>query len=136
MSKNIVHLLLGTNLGNKNNNLELAKSFINKEIGEIVKVSNILENDAEGFTSSNSFLNQKIMVETSLSPLKLLYVIKDIEYKIGRVYEKPLENEKFIDRIIDIDILLFNKINFKSSLLTIPHHQIYTRKFFLNLLYN
>ena len=136
MSKNIVHLLLGTNLGNKNNNLELAKDLISKEIGEIIKLSNILENEAEGFTSSNSFLNQRIIIQTNLSPIKVLYKIKEIEYKLGRVYEKPVYDEKFIDRLIDIDILLFNEINFQSQLLKIPHHQLTTRSFMQNILYH
>ena len=62
MSQNIVILLLGTNLGDKKNNLETAKNLINKEVGEIKKESNILENKAEGFTTPNLFLNQKIEI--------------------------------------------------------------------------
>lgn len=135
MSKNRVHLLLGTNLGNKNNNLETAKALITNEIGEIIKFSNILENEAEGFTSSNTFLNQKILVETDLSPIKLLFKIKNIEYKMGRVYKKPKSNEKFVDRLIDIDILIFNHLIFKSDILKIPHHQIFTRSFVEKLSY-
>jgi len=126
---NTAILLLGTNLGNKNNNLDIAKSLINTEIGEIIRISNILENEAEGFTSSNTFLNQKLEIKTFLSPIKLLEVIKIIEYKMGRQYSKPLEGENFIDRLIDIDILEFNNLHFNSSTLTIPHHQLVTRSF-------
>ena len=62
MSQNIVILLLGTNLGDKKNNLEIAKNLINKEVGKINKESNILENKAEGFTTDHLFLNQKIEI--------------------------------------------------------------------------
>ena len=65
-------LLLGTNLGDKNVNLELARQFIEKEIGKIVKRGVILETEPVGFTSTSLFLNQLIQVETSLSPIKLL----------------------------------------------------------------
>lgn len=135
MSLNKAVLLLGTNLGNKNNNLEIAKSLINKEVGDIVKFSNILENEAEGFTSSNSFLNQKLEVMTALSPIQLLQVVKKIEYEMGRVYNKPLDGEKYIDRLIDIDILLFNNIIFYANILIVPHHQLVTRNFLKDLIF-
>lgn len=133
MSNNIVTLLLGTNLGDKNSNLEIARSLITSEIGEIIKISNILENDAEGFTTSNSFLNQKIEVSTEFSPIEMLNIVKKIEYSMGRIYEKPKEGELYIDRIIDIDILRYNNIYFFSDILTIPHNQIYTRDFIKDL---
>lgn len=129
MSYNRVILLLGTNLGNKNNNLELAKSLIVSEVGEIVKFSNILENEAEGFTTSNTFLNQMIEIKTKFSPIEVLKLVKSIENKMGRVYTTPRQGEKYVDRIIDIDILRFNAIIFKSGQLVIPHPQLFTREF-------
>lgn len=128
-------LLLGTNLGDKNKNLDLAKSLIVSEVGEIIQFSNILENKAVGFTTSNSFLNQKIKITTELSPVKVLQKVKNIEQKIGRIYTKPLEGEKYVDRIIDIDLLLFNNVIFFSEILKIPHHQIITRDFIKELYY-
>lgn len=133
MSKNKVILLLGTNLGNKNNNLNVATTHIVKEVGSVIRLSNILENQAEGFTSSNTFLNQMIEVETELSPINLLKVIKIIEQEMGRVYHQPLPNEQYVDRLIDIDILTYNNIVYKSEMLKIPHHQLNTRKFILDL---
>lgn len=133
MSYNRVILLLGTNLGNKNNNLELAKSLISNEVGEIVKFSNILENEAEGFTSSNTFLNQMIEINTICSPMKVLKLVKSIENKMGRVYTTPLAGEKYVDRIIDIDILRFNAVIFTSNQLIIPHNQLFTRDFIAQL---
>jgi len=133
MSQNIVILLLGTNLGDKKNNLETAKNLINKEVGEIKKESNILENKAEGFTTPNLFLNQKIEINTSYSPFKILKKIKDIEQKMGRIYFKPKENESYVDRLIDIDILFYNKVLVNCNYLKIPHPQNYSRDFIKSL---
>ncbi|WP_291069491.1 2-amino-4-hydroxy-6-hydroxymethyldihydropteridine diphosphokinase [Empedobacter sp. UBA5924] len=133
MSQNIVILLLGTNLGDKKNNLETAKNLINKEVGKIKKESNILENKAEGFTTPNLFLNQKIEINTSYSPFKILKKIKDIEQKMGRIYFKPKENESYVDRLIDIDILFYNKVLVNCNYLKIPHPQNYSRDFIKSL---
>lgn len=133
MSQNIVILLLGTNLGDKKNNLETAKNLINKEIGNIKKESNILENKAEGFTTDNLFLNQKIEINTSYSPFEILKKIKDIEQKMGRIYFKPKENESYVDRLIDIDILFYNKVLVNCNYLKIPHPQNYSRDFIKSL---
>ncbi|WP_313579122.1 2-amino-4-hydroxy-6-hydroxymethyldihydropteridine diphosphokinase [Chishuiella sp.] len=135
MSQNKAILLLGTNLGNKNKNLELAKFLISKEIGIVIKESNILKNEAIGFTTNNLFLNQKIELVTELSPFNLLKIIKEIEQKMGRMYTKPLINEIYVDRIIDIDILFFNSITLDSNRLKIPHHQVYTREFIKSLMF-
>jgi len=131
MSINSVILLLGSNLKNKKKNLELAKQLINQEIAEIVKESEILESEAEDYESSNTFVNQTIKIHTDLSPMQLLNKIKQIEKSMGRVYD--LNAERYQDRIIDIDILTFNELRFKSYHLHIPHHQIHTRKFLNNI---
>jgi len=133
MSQNIVILLLGTNLGDKKNNLESAKNLINKEVGNIKKESNILENKAEGFTTPNLFLNQKIEINTSYSPFEILKKIKDIEQKMGRIYFKPKENESYVDRLIDIDILFYNQLLINCNYLKIPHPQNYSRDFIKSL---
>ncbi|WP_416410833.1 2-amino-4-hydroxy-6-hydroxymethyldihydropteridine diphosphokinase [Empedobacter falsenii] len=133
MSQNIVILLLGTNLGDKKNNLESAKNLINKEVGNIKKESNILENKAEGFTTPNLFLNQKIEINTSYSPFEILKKIKDIEQKMGRIYFEPKENESYVDRLIDIDILFYNQLLINCNYLKIPHPQNYSRDFIKSL---
>lgn len=133
MSQNKVILLLGTNLGDKKNNLEIAKNLINKDIGEIKKESNILENKAEGFTTNHLFLNQKIEILSSLSPFDILLKVKDIERKMGRNYFQPKENELYVDRLIDIDILFYNNILINCNQLKIPHPQNYSRDFIKSL---
>lgn len=136
MSQNKVILLLGTNLGDKKNNLNSAKQYIIKEVGEIIKESNILINKAEDFTSNNLFYNQKIEILTQLNPFELLTAVKLIENKIGRIYTTPIPNEIHTDRLIDIDILNFNHLLLTSEKLTIPHKQIKTRAFINSLFFN
>ena len=133
MSTNTIILLLGTNLGNKFNNLESAKNHIKNEIGEITRESNQLKNKAEGFTTENLFLNQKIEIISQLSPFEVLKKVKNIEIKMGRMYFQPLENEIYVDRLIDIDILYFNHIVIDSKRLKIPHPQNYSRSFVKSL---
>lgn len=127
MSYNNIILLLGTNLGDRNKNLSDARIHIEREVGEIIASSKIIETEAEDYESENLFLNQTLKVKTLKSPEGLLKTIKEIEQQIGRIYIKG--EERYQDRLIDIDILLFNKITFDSQTLTIPHPQIQTRNF-------
>jgi len=127
MSQNTVQLLLGSNLNDRNINLNTAQLKIEKEIGEIEKKSKIHETSPEGFESTHDFLNQIIQVKTCLSPISVLKTVKKIEKEMGRTYVKT--HQKYQDRIIDIDILKFNQIYFKSPELVIPHPQVITRNF-------
>lgn len=129
MSHNLVILLLGTNLGDKNLNLEIATTHISKRIGEIVNQSEILETEPIGFESDQNFLNQTLCVDTKFSPIQLLNEIKSIENEMGRTYTKNRAAGVYENRIIDIDILIFNQINFESDKLLLPHHQIFSRNF-------
>lgn len=127
MSQNTVQLLLGSNLNDRNINLNTAQLMIEREIGEIEKKSEIHETSPEGFVSTHDFLNQIIQVKTSLSPISVLKTVKKIEKEMGRTYVKT--HQKYQDRIIDIDILKFNQIYFKSPELVVPHPQVITRNF-------
>ncbi len=127
MSQNTVQLLLGSNLNDRKINLITAQLRIEKEIGEIEKKSKILETSPEGFESTHDFLNQIIQIKTCLSPISILKIVKKIEKEMGRTYLET--NQKYQDRIIDIDILKFNQIKFKSTVLEIPHPQLFSRNF-------
>ncbi len=127
MSQNTVQLLLGSNLNDRNTNLETAQLMIEREIGEIEKRSDILETAPEGFESEHDFLNQIIQVKTCFSPISVLQIVKKIEKEMGRTYLET--NQKYQDRIIDIDILIFNRIRFKSTKLEVPHPQVFSRNF-------
>lgn len=121
-----VVLLLGTNLGNRENNLQLAISLLTGLVGNLIKQSSIYETAAWGLENQPNFLNQIIILSTSQSPKLLMKTILKIEKKMGR--ERLV---KMGPRIIDIDILFYeNRIINKPSL-TIPHPRIQFRRFVL-----
>lgn len=127
MSLNKVVLLLGSNLGNKKENLKIARDLLEKGVGVITKTSEELETEPEDFSSPHFFLNQAVYMETELSPIQLLRAVKKAEKNMGRTY--PFSTQKYQDRIIDIDILFFNHIRFESPELLIPHPQTLSRNF-------
>lgn len=127
MSQNKIRLLLGSNLFDRKKNLETASELIMSKIGEIESSSEIIETVPEGFQSNHNFLNQVIEIRSEFSPMKVLGLAKEIEKQMGRTYKETTES--YQDRIIDIDLLTFNSIKFKSKRLLIPHHQINSRKF-------
>lgn len=132
---NNVVLLLGSNLGNKKNNITLAINLINIKIGPILKKTKLIESEPEDYFSSNTFLNIGIIVSTNLSPIKLLKSIKEIERSLGRINDSYLSG-KYEDRTIDIDIVYFNSIKYFSKILLIPHDShISKRSFSKKILY-
>ncbi|MRI62426.1 2-amino-4-hydroxy-6-hydroxymethyldihydropteridine diphosphokinase [Ornithobacterium rhinotracheale] len=135
MTKSKVVLLLGTNLGNRAENLKQAKIHLS-EIGEIESETPIMETEPVGFTADQDFLNQILLFRTDFSPIKLLVAIKEVEKSMGRIYTQPREGEKYVSRIIDIDILFYEKLIFSSKVLNIPHHQVKSRDFVRELLKN
>ena len=123
-----VYLALGTNLGDKNKNLQIALASIAEKIGVFSAISSIYETKAWGFESKNSFLNMVVAVTTSLPPLELLKTTQDIEKKIGRTKKT---NFTYQDRVIDIDIILYDDLAYKSKELELPHPLFHLRQFVL-----
>jgi 2-amino-4-hydroxy-6-hydroxymethyldihydropteridine diphosphokinase len=121
-----VYLGLGSNLGNREENLQTARNFIQEKLGIISSQSSIYETAAWGITQQNAFLNQVVEVETSYSPIAVLHLILQIESLMGRVREI-----KWGARIIDIDILYYENEVFSTENLMIPHPFIQERKFVL-----
>ncbi|TFG42847.1 MAG: 2-amino-4-hydroxy-6-hydroxymethyldihydropteridine diphosphokinase [Bacteroidia bacterium] len=125
----IVFLGLGTNLGDREENLNKAISMIGEMAGEVISCSSVYETEPWGFQSENEFLNAVIKVRTHLKPSGLLGRILMIEAQLGRLRER--EGTEYKSRIIDIDILLYGgEIIYKESL-QIPHPRIPDRKFAL-----
>ena len=122
-----VYLILGSNIGDRKNYLEQAISMINEAIGKIQAKSSLYETVPWGFDDKNNFLNQVIKVETSLQPENLLKEILQIEKIIGRIRT----GEKYSSRVIDIDILFYEKKIIHSENLVIPHPLMHERKFVL-----
>ena len=123
---NKTYLLLGSNMGNSRQQLGIAQKHIEKNIGAITRCSSLYQTAAWGKTDQPDFLNQVIIVETELSAAATMQTILSIEKKMGR-----LRTEKNAPRIIDIDILLFNKEIIDSSNLSVPHPQLQNRRFVL-----
>lgn len=132
MSLNNVILLLGTNLFDKEMNLRTAENYLKETVGKILKDSETIETEPIGFESKNAFLNKTVYMQTGFSPIELLKKVKEIETRMGRKYDLTVEG--YQDRIIDIDILHFNSLIYKSKILNLPHPQIITRNFVKTLL--
>ncbi|MGO3181333.1 MAG: 2-amino-4-hydroxy-6-hydroxymethyldihydropteridine diphosphokinase [Aequorivita sp.] len=124
---NNVYLSLGTNMGNRFENLQNAVNFLFEEVGSIIKISPLYETPAIGF-DGDLFLNCAIWLQTDLKPLKILRVILDIEKKIGR---KPNTSQNYTSRPIDIDIVFIDDLIIESKKLTVPHPEMEKRKFVL-----
>lgn len=120
------YLLLGTNLGNKLNNLQQATERIMGRVGDVTAVSWLYQTDAWGKTNQAVFLNQVLCVNTQLSPTELLDQIQQIEIDLGRE-----RHEKWGARTIDIDILFYDQQTVITQRLLIPHPYLHTRRFTL-----
>ena len=127
MDKHAVFLGLGTNIGEKQTNMQKALAEIKRQIGEITSLSSFYETEPVGFESENTFLNAVCRVETILSPYEILAVTQRIERALGRTRKSI--NGQYHDRIIDIDILLYDNIRIDTPELTIPHPLMETRDF-------
>ena len=101
---NNTYLLLGSNMGNSKGSLSKAVVQIEKQIGKVIRQSGLYSTAAWGNTKQPDFLNQVIIVETKLSALQTMQTILSIEKKLGRI-----RTVKNAPRVIDIDILFFNK---------------------------
>ena len=132
MTKGTIHIVflsLGTNIGNRFQNLELAIKEIDNQCGKISVKSNIFECPALEFNSNNLFLNMCLELKTNLSPKQLIATLQKIEKKLGR--KKNIPSQKYIDRIIDIDILYFDDLIIDNKNLQIPHPKLQERRFVL-----
>ena len=124
-----VYLGLGTNLGNKPDNLRTAVDKINEKIGEVTSLSSFFETAPWGFQSDNSFLNAALCVQTPLSPQEVLSLTQDIERSLGRLHKSV--NGIYSDRIIDIDLLLYEDVILSAEGLELPHPLMAERDFVL-----
>lgn len=121
------YLSLGTNLGDKKQNLDEAIRLIGERVGEVVKVSSYLETEPWGFDSQNSFLNACIKVETRLTPREVLKATQLIEREMGRLNKSC--DGVYHDRLIDIDILLYGEEQIDEPDLKVPHPLMGQRDF-------
>lgn len=129
MSSNSVVLLLGSNIDNPENNIKTALIQIENKVGQIYQKSKLIITEPVEFDSYNNFCNIAIQIKTQFSPIKLLKELKNIEIGMGRLKDSS-HFDTYQDRIIDIDIILYNNLKFISNRLTIPHQKnLYERDF-------
>lgn len=121
-----IYLLLGSNLGDRYRNLDLARQQISRQIGTLVTQSSVYKTAAWGKTNQPAFYNQVVAVKTVLSPRKALERLQSIEEALGRT-----RAEKWGPRIMDIDILFWGDQIVNEPNLTIPHPGIPQRRFTL-----
>ena len=124
---NKVYISIGTNIGNREQNLKVAVEMLRKkEQVNVLAVSSIYETAPIGYIDQPSFLNIVVLIETSCTAQESLILCQSIENELGRVREI-----RWGPRIIDLDILLYNNDNIEVENLIVPHPRMYERAFVL-----
>lgn len=122
-----IFISLGTNQGDRFQNLQSAIDLLYENIGDIRAISSVYETSSWGF-ESDDFLNCCVQLTTELSPKELLVQLQKIEVDLGRAVKTTTEYQA---RIIDIDILFYEDVVLEEIDLKIPHIAIQDRKFVL-----
>ena len=122
-----VYLALGSNLGDRKENIAKAIKRIGELVGDVVRQSSLMETEPWGFNSKNRFINGCVRVSTDLSPHELLQMTQLIEQELGRTTKS--RGGVYHDRTIDIDILLYDDIMIGEPDLKIPHPHMKERDF-------
>jgi 2-amino-4-hydroxy-6-hydroxymethyldihydropteridine diphosphokinase len=122
-----VYLLLGSNLGERENMLEQCLVQLGRKAGKITGRSSVYETEPWGNPLQPWFLNQVIKLETSCEPFRLLELLQGIEAQLGRIRTGTL----WMARPVDIDILFYDDLVVQTGHLTIPHPMLHLRSFSL-----
>ena len=120
------YVALGSNLGDREENLRTALKHLEENEVEVVKVSTFIETEPYGVTDQPGFVNAVCQVETKLAPLELLRLLLSIEQEMGRVRLR-----RWGERNIDLDLLLYEDACVVSEELTLPHPDMQNRDFVL-----
>ena len=134
MTKHRVYLGLGSNLGDCRKNLERAIRLIADRVGAVTRQSSFIETEPWGFESENRFLNAVILCETTQTPREVLRLTQQIERDMGRRKVVggglTVDGQRiYSDRIVDIDILLYDDLTVDEPDLKIPHPLMHQRDF-------
>ena len=127
-----LYLALGSNLGDKAENIRKALDKIDERIGSVYRVANIIETAPVGYTSDNMYLNTVCLVHTMHSPERVLEETQRIEREMGRSEKTTIASDGtpiYQDRIIDIDLLQYDQIELSTPELTLPHPRMDERPF-------
>ena len=124
---NRVVIAFGSNLGDKEANIQNAIDALSKTCGKVVQVSPFYRSAPKGFISDNEFVNGCLLLLTDLNPYVLLKEIKAIETALGRVKQTT----HYEDRCIDLDIIFYESLCIQTPDLQIPHPHYQDRDFVL-----
>lgn len=125
----MLYLSLGTNLGNREANLQRAIQLIEQHIGQVTHRATPIETAPVGFESTHAFLNSAVAVDTNLPIDEILHTTQRIEREMGRTQKS--ENGIYHDRIIDIDLLFYGEKIINEDDLRLPHPHLTQRLFVL-----
>jgi len=139
IDKHKVYLGLGSNLGDREENIRKAISLIGERVGLVIRQSSLIETEPWGFESDNKFLNGVILCETTLTPRQVLRATQKIERSLGKLRKHSTRRTPlsftiyplsiYRDRPIDIDILLYDDLTIDEPDLKIPHPLMHERDF-------
>ena len=125
----VLYIGLGSNLGDKRGNIKKALALISERVGVILALSDFYETEPWGYDSTEQYINVTVKVETKLLPEELLFLSQKIEQETGR--NKKTSCGEYHDRVIDIDILLYDNQILQTPDLSIPHPLMHLRQFVL-----
>ena len=128
MYRHIVYIGLGSNLGDGSKNLDKAVALLQKEAGDVLYTSAYIESEPWGFESEHRFTNAVTVISTTLEPLPLLDLTQQIERRMGRT-RKRRRGEGYSDRVIDLDLLIYDDLQLETERLILPHPHIAERDF-------
>lgn len=128
MEQQGVFISLGSNMGNRLRQLSLAVKAIGQHCGPVVKASSVYETEPWGFDAALSFFNQVISIEPILDATALMECLLEIEQRLGR---KRVPGDAYTSRLIDLDLLYFQKQVIETEKLILPHPRLHLRRFVL-----
>jgi 2-amino-4-hydroxy-6-hydroxymethyldihydropteridine diphosphokinase len=125
---------LGSNLGDCRKNLERAIRLIDGRVGRVIRQSSFIETKPWGFESEHRFVNAVVLCETTKTPREVLLLTQQIERDMGRRKVNGaglmVNGQRiYTDRIVDIDILLYDDLTIDEPDLKIPHPLMHQRDF-------
>ena len=123
------YILFGSNMGDKGSIFDQACLYINNRCGQVLQMSSPYESEPWGFETEEWFLNRMIVITTRMNPENLLGQLLEIERELGR--ERHPENEGYVSRTADLDILYYGDRIILNELLTVPHPRLHRRRFAL-----
>ena len=129
MASELVFVLLGSNLGDRELLVNQACKMLEERCGEIVAKSRLYESEPWGFQAEHWFLNQVVEIRTSLSPDVLMQTLLTIEKELGR--DRSMPHQGYVSRPMDLDILYYGKDIIDTEMVTAPHPRLHQRRFTL-----